>query len=129
MRGSRRNTREGLGFGLLLIGLGVVFLLGHFGYIEIHDFWRWWPLWTIGWGLVTVIGWQSAKQVGSGVTMMLIGVWLLISSMEWFGLGWHNSWPLVFVAIGGGMVAGAALQPAFESREAEIPREGGTTNG
>jgi len=134
-RNRNENGREGLGFGLLLISLGVLFLLGQFGVIELREFWKWWPLWTIGWGLVQIWGLQSSQRVGGGITLVLCGVWFLIAQMEWYGLTWSNSWPLAFVAIGTGMVLRVAIGPWFLAREARAAQaakeasEGGPLHG
>ncbi len=119
MRTRKRSGREGVGFGILLMSLGVLFLLDRFGVVELREFWRWWPLWTIAWGLVKIAAWESAERVGGGVTFVLLGLWFLCATMEWYGLGWHNSWPLAFVAIGGGMVFRGLIAPTFYPREGE----------
>jgi hypothetical protein len=38
---------------------------------------------------------------------------MLASLFEWYGLHWTNSWPLVLVAYGAGMVTTAILRPLF----------------
>jgi len=112
-RGAERAQRMGIVYGLALAGLGVLFLLAQFDVVEITRWWRWWPILTAGWGLSRVLAWTSADDVGSGVSWILLTGWFLVSSFEWFGLDWATSWPLVLVAIGGGMVTTALLRPHF----------------
>ena len=126
--GRRRDSerQEGIVFGLILVALGAVFLLDRLDDVEAHDLWHWWPLLLTAHGLSKILGWRSADRVGSGVTEVLFSGWFLVSNEGWWGFSWVNSWPLVFVAIGLGMVVRSALGPAFDRRsEAEVVSDGG----
>lgn len=109
----RRRGRDGLAIGVTLVVLGMVFLLARLGIYRLGEFWEWWPLVPIVFGLVRVVTWQTAEEVGSGVTVMLLGGWFLIATREWNGMGWSESWPLALVAVGAGMVVRAVLEPLF----------------
>lgn len=119
MRKHRNDPSEGLVWGLLLIGFGVMFLLSELGVISLMELWSWWPFIFIGIGLIQAAMWRSAKSVASGFGMMLFGAWFLISDRGWFGLGWSDSWPLAVVAVGLSMVVRAALEPLFRDRSVE----------
>jgi len=99
--------RNDLWGGVLMIGIGVFLLLIQFDVIHTYSIWNWWPLWPIGAGLWKLSQWNDPKQLGSGATMALIGVWLMFANFGWYGLTWHNSWPLALVAVGLGIVVGA----------------------
>ncbi len=91
---------DGIFWGLLLIGLGVCYLLVTFDVLP-SDFLReWWPGFVIAGGLGATVTARNPKSLGSGITSLGIGVWLLIASNGWYGLGWSRSWPLVLVAAG-----------------------------
>jgi hypothetical protein len=109
----RHRYREGMLWGLVFIGLGVAFLVDQLDYFDLWRMWEWWPLIGVVWGVSRIIAWTSADDVGSAVTWTLIALWVMTNTFEWFGLEWSNSWPLVLVAIGTGMVTTAALRPAF----------------
>lgn len=114
MRRHERSPREGLGFGLLLMALGVVLLLDRLHYLDYDlSLARLWPWFVIGWGVVRIVGWQSPRRVGGGVTTLLMGTWFLIAVNEWQGLGWTESWPLALVAVGTGIIVRAGLQKAW----------------
>ena len=49
------------------------------------------------WRLIT------ARQPGhrrDGAWIALVGLWLLVNTLELFGLFWHNSWPLMMILVG-----------------------------
>ncbi len=101
----RRRNWGGLTVGLVLIALGLLFLLREFevitGSIFIHG---WWALLVAGVGLAKLVGSRQAKDLGGGVTLTLIGAWLYLAHTGNLGFTYGNSWPLILVAVGAGMV-------------------------
>lgn len=122
---SNRNAayRGGLVWGLAFIAMGVVFLLDRLHYMDIWTLWSWWPVAGAVWGLSRIVAWSSADDVGQGVTWTLIALWVLANQFEWLGLEWSNSWPLVLVAVGTGMVTTSALRPVFGRAEMSPGKE------
>lgn len=102
--GSEDSRWGGLVWGLLLIGLGVAFLAQRQGFLPWDVFHDWWPVFVIGLGVVEIAGARTAKKLGSGVTLLLMGGYFFASVTRWNGLNWSTSWPLGMVAIGVGMV-------------------------
>jgi len=92
----------------------MLFLVARLGIYPMGDFWEWWPFLPIGLGLVRIVTWGSAEEVGSGVTLALLGGWFWVATREWNGMSWSDSWPLGLVAVGAGMVVRAVLSPVFE---------------
>ena len=118
--GRRRRSRraqEGLWFGVALMLFGGVFLLNRAGFLGMDWISVWWPLFPIGFGVARVLTWQSAESVSSGVVWTLMGLWFMASTEGWYGLSWHNSWPLALAAIGTGMVVKSLLIPVFDDEE------------
>lgn len=87
-------------WGMFLILIGSAFLLDRLGLVDLPSLGRLWPL------VPVVIGFSNLVdgKVGGGVTMILIGGWLMASNEGWFDLHWGNSWPLALVAVGFGIV-------------------------
>jgi len=104
-------------WGLILIGLGVSFLLSMFGFIPSVWLHTWWPLLVIAVGLGSVLCARDPRGIGSGVTTMCIGGWLMIAVTGWFGLGWSRSWPLALVAAGLGSLTQALAHSLWPRRE------------
>lgn len=116
--------RDRLWFGFVLVAVGTLLLLDRFGIVDVSHGYAWWGLIPAAFGIVRIASWSSARNVGSGVSMVLFGVWFLISANEWYGLDWGTSWPMVFVAIGASMVVRAVLEPVFARRHATPPPGG-----
>lgn len=100
--GFTRSMRRAI-WGAFLIVLGVLFLLERMRVPGFTDLGSWWPLILVVAGITSLVG----GRVGSALTMMLLGGWLLAVTNDWHGLTYANSWPLVFVAVGAGMVVKA----------------------
>ena len=117
--------------GLVLIAGGLGFLLYNLGMVEISVPWRWWPLILVAIGAGRLATAHDGDRRRSGAWLVVIGCWLLINSLGLFGLGWHDSWPLLIVAAGG-MILWKSLSPperpaarGREAGEAEAGEAGG----
>ena len=96
-----------VGFGLILITVGVVLWLQQQGLIT-HGFWRHgWPWFVVLLAAIQIATARSASRLGDGVSFALFGVWLLMVESHWHGLTWRNSWPLALAAMGVGIVTHA----------------------
>ncbi len=118
--------------GVILIAAGVFFLLFNLGVVEIDVPWQWWPLVLVAIGTGRLVTAGNHEERRSGVTLILIGGWLLVNFLDLFGLGWRNSWPLLII-IAGGMMVWKALarpeRPAIASPERPMRAEAGETGG
>jgi hypothetical protein len=109
-----------LGFGLILISLGVVLWLEQQGLIT-GDFWRHgWPWLIVLLAFIQITTARSASRLGDGVSFALIGVWMLMVESNWHGLTWRNSWPLSLAAIGAGIVVHAIARLFLPESQARI---------
>ena len=92
--------RKSMLWGLFLIAIGLVFLLERFGVLEVPALGRLWPI------VFIVIGISRAfeRRYGGALMFTLMGAWFLACTFDWMGLTFRNSWGLVLVAVGGGMV-------------------------
>ena len=114
--GFTRNLKRAI-WGMFLIALGVLFLLERMGIPGLANPGSWWPLILVVVGLTSLVG----GRVGSALTMMLLGGWFFAVTNGWHGLTYVNSWPLVLVAVGVGMVVKALTGEDRRPR----PPEGG----
>jgi len=90
-------------WGIFLIALGVWFLLERSGMWGVGGLGEWWPLILIVIGITHLI----ERRLGSALTMLLLGAWFLAVTSGWMGLTYGNSWSLVLVAVGTGIVVKA----------------------
>jgi hypothetical protein len=90
-------------WGIFLIALGGLFLFERFGMRGIAGIGEWWPFILIVIGITHLI----ERRAGSALTMILLGAWFLAVTSGWMGLTYGNSWSLVLVAVGAGIVVKA----------------------
>jgi hypothetical protein len=94
-------------------------LLDRFDVIDIGDFWRLWPLIVMYFGLTQLVTPRGRRR---SAWLLLIGIWLLVSSVEAFGFHYGNSWPLLIMFVGLSMV----FDHRFGRRHESTPHHGGT---
>jgi hypothetical protein len=86
-----------LGLGLGLVALGLALTLAQLDLIHLEGLASFWPLVVVlfgGWRLATARGRRLRR---GGLWIALVGIWLLVNTLQLFGLFWHDSWPLLMV--------------------------------
>ncbi len=107
-RGSQPQRR--IVIGLLFIAAGTLFALDRLGGYGLGDISQWWPLLVVLFGISRLAVPSRPHDLGHGVSWTLIGLWLLAVQFHWHGFTYRNSWPLLFVASGTGMVVRALTE-------------------
>src|SRR5262245_37774879 len=97
----RPRGRRGLGTGVGLMLLGVLFLLANLRLVDFHFTWDAWPLFIVIFGVIRLI---DSPNRGSGLWLIAIGLWLFVNEWEIWGLTYHDSWPLLVGPVGLSMV-------------------------
>lgn len=117
------NT-DNLFWGILLMGMGTLFLLERLHIANIHNVTRnFWPLFLVAIGVSKLF---KRGDAWSGFTLISIGVWLQLVTLNAFDLTWATSWPLLLMILGGGMVLRAVFEGARRSHHrssTETPTE------
>ena len=103
---SRRRTTGRLIVGLVVIWLGVLFLLQELTNFDADVVLRWWPVALIAYGLMRLTGTMARQQVTSGAIFTLIGLWMLLRSLDIMPFGIGDLWPVILIAVGALMVSG-----------------------
>jgi hypothetical protein len=108
-----RNTKS-LIWGLFLVVVGGAFLLGRFGVIDLPNWGMLWP------AVFFVIGVTHAAEgrFGSALMFILMGGWFFACTFNWMGLTYRNSWPLLMIAVGLGIVISALTNEDARRRRA-----------
>jgi hypothetical protein len=105
--------------GVMMIGLGVLFLLDRFDVADFSDVIRhYWPMFIIAIGLSKVM---RRGTVWPGLWLITLGTWLQLVTLRLFGLTYGNSWPVLLVALGGGMIVRTLFESARSRREPNAP--------
>ena len=111
-----RRTRTLL-WGVFLILLGSAFMLERLGALHFGA-WKLWPLVPAFFGLQMI----ASRRPGEGVMFLLFAAWFFAVEFHFYGLTYHNSWPLALVAVGTSTViealtrtGGSRVRPGGES--------------
>ena len=110
-------------FGLVVIGLGVLFLMDELGIMNASEVLRWWPAAMLAYGLMRLTGTLCRQHPVSGVIFTLIGGWLLLRNLGAIPYGLRDFWPVVLIALGVVMVSGGLRR----GRGATGPAESAST--
>ena len=86
--------------GVLVIGLGLVFLLDNLGLISVRYTFRFWPTILIIFGLLKISQSRTRSGYVLGGVMVLLGVTWTFRAMGLFYISWNMLWPLVIIGIG-----------------------------
>jgi hypothetical protein len=98
----RQVDRQPLFWGVLLVVVGVLFTLFELQLVAWWHFGQWWPLVVVAAGVGRIAASAEAKGRRGGVWVVIVGVWLLITTLGVLDFGWTDSWPLLIVA--GGLI-------------------------
>jgi hypothetical protein len=87
-------------FGLILIGLGIVFTLDRLGMYEVGQLWSWWPLAVVGVGLTSLIAPKNAGDATAGGVTAAVGAFFLAHKLDLIDWRLRDVWP-AFLVLGG----------------------------
>ena len=100
MDNTRKRTYWQASIGVFLIVVGGALLLNGIGVIEFASAWRLWPVLIIVVGLMHIAEGGDSRERARGLFWILIGSWLLAAELHLFGFTYHNSWPVLLIALG-----------------------------
>lgn len=101
--------------GLLVVGMGVLFLLDNLDILNFRHAIGFWPLAFIIAGCVALFGNGSRSSNYMGGVLVAIGVLMIAGRMGFFYISWGTLWPLVMIALGG-LVLFRSLGPGRVAR-------------
>jgi predicted membrane protein len=101
--------------GLLVVGMGVLFLLDNLDILNFRHAIGFWPLAFIVAGCVALFGNGSRSSNYMGGVLVAIGVLMVAGRMGFFYVSWGTLWPLVMIALGG-LVLFRSLGPGRVAR-------------
>lgn len=112
-RRERRRARshsplKHIAAGLILMGIGVVFLLGNMGYLDVREVFVFWPVILIIFGAVKIVESHDRGRT-AGMFLVVIGFLFLLGSFGIIRMTFHELWPILLIGIGALMLWRAVL--------------------
>lgn len=103
--------------GLVLIGIGSLFLLDRWAYIDSGSWIQYWPFVIASVGVGRLIDARSADQASKGGFLIFFGCWLYANLEHLWSLNFFNSWPMILIALGLRHIIGGVAAPSEKSSE------------
>jgi predicted membrane protein len=94
--------------GLILTAIGVVFLLGNMGYLDVRQVFAFWPVILIIFGVVKIAASRGCGQT-AGIFWVIVGLLFLLGSFGIIRLAFRELWPILLIGVGASMLWRAAL--------------------
>ncbi len=113
--------------GTLLLLVGVLFVLQNLGVLQAGRLWDYWPLFLVWVGLVRILGPGRSRHFGSGVAILLLGVFFQLDRLDVFWLRGRDVWPVFLILVGVALIADSVLARSRRSASGSAPveRQGG----
>lgn len=96
-------------FGLAILTLGVVLLLGKLEILDPDKVIQYWPLVLVAFGLAKLLQRGAASGRVGGAILTIVGVFVLLLNLDLIKVDFDVIWPLALVVLGVWIVARAVL--------------------
>lgn len=126
-----RGTSSQLIIGVLVIGLGVLFLLDNLDIIDFHRAITFWPVAFIVAGVLKLLDTRSPNGRLFGSILIGVGVIMILNRSGLFYINFRTIWPLALIAVGGSLLyralrnksagpqAGMAIQKGVDGSDSD----------
>ncbi len=104
MEQEKRHPYGHIAVGIFLLIVGVALLLDNFDVLHAQPVWHFWPVIFIVLGLGRLLDAQQNWEYRKATWFLFLGIWFLVSELHLFGLSYQNSWPILLIGVGIGMV-------------------------
>jgi len=112
--------------GLLVVGLGVLFLLDNLDILNVRHAIGFWPLVFIVAGCAALFGHGPRSGNYFGAVLIGVGLLMILGRMGYFFVSWSTMWPLAMIALGG-LVLYRSLGPGRVAKPAVMEGAGPDT--
>ena len=99
-------------FGIVLLGLGVLFLLDRVDVFRLGRLWEYWPLIIAAVGLNKVLQPAGSPGRGFGVVLIAVGVWWTLDNLDLVEYGVWDLWPVFLILAGANLLRRALSKPS-----------------
>ncbi|HLN80775.1 MAG TPA: DUF5668 domain-containing protein [Thermoanaerobaculia bacterium] len=87
-------------FGVILIGLGGIFILQNLGMVDAGDIGSWWPVVLIGFGISSLVAPRDAGDSAGGAILTALGAFFLLHKLDLIDWRFRDVWPVFLVLAG-----------------------------
>jgi predicted membrane protein len=98
------NPNRHLFSGFVFLAIGLVFLLGNMGLVNVDVAVRFWPVLLIAAGVFKLVEYHDDYRGGSGVFWILVGSLFLMGNFHILQMAARDIWPVILIGIGGLML-------------------------
>jgi predicted membrane protein len=86
--------------GFVFLTIGLVFLLGNMGYVNVEAIWHFWPVLLIAMGVFKMVEYRDDFRSGSGVFWIVVGSLFLMGNLHILRIVFRDIWPVIFIGLG-----------------------------
>jgi len=99
-RDTRTRACNGLVPGLIVAGLGVLFLLRNLHIVEVYNWWLFWPVILIAIGVTKLVDSPRRNDQWSGGILLAIGGVFLANNLGYLSWRIWEFWPVILIVVG-----------------------------
>lgn len=104
MEHNKKQSFGQFGIGSFILLIGIALLFDKLDILDTRPLWHYWPIIFLAIGLGNFMDARSAREYRKASWWLFMGSWLLVSELRLFGLNYHNSWPILLIGFGGGIL-------------------------
>jgi predicted membrane protein len=82
------------------VALGLLFLLGNMGFVDVREVFRFWPVILIAFGVLRIVEYGGDYGSSGGIFWIVIGSFFLLGSVGILRVAARDLWPVMMIAIG-----------------------------
>lgn len=97
---TRHSGAHGVFVGGLIVTVGVLFLLDNLRIIRFNDFWQYWPVLLIVFGVFRIADSHGPAAIIWGGLVAGLGALLLLDNLNIIAFDWRIFWPVILIAWG-----------------------------
>jgi predicted membrane protein len=86
--------------GFIFVLIGLVFLLGNMGFLNVNAVLRFWPVILIAVGLFKLAESRDDYRSGSGVFWIVVGLLFLMNNFNILRIAFRDIWPVLLIGLG-----------------------------
>jgi hypothetical protein len=114
-----RRASHQVVLGLLVMGMGVLFLLDNLDILDFRHAIGFWPLAFIAAGVIVLAGDGPRSGSYTGAVLIGVGVLMILGRLGVLYISWAMVWPLLLIALGG-LILFRTLGPGRAARPVRI---------